>query len=113
MENQYHIIYTKSMHKDLKKIKKYYGKVYSEKVLNKIDKDIENLKFMPHAHKTLYYLKEPNVEFRRLISGKYIIIYKIIKKEIIVLRIFNQRENYLNQKSFILKEKSKNYCITK
>ena len=41
-----------------------------------------------------------------MIFGKYSIIYKIVKNEIIILRIFNQKENYLNQRKFILREKS-------
>lgn len=43
--------------------------------------------------------------------GKYIIIYKIDKNKIIILRIFNQRENYLNSNKFILKEESIKYKI--
>ena len=69
------------------------------------------LEYMPRCHKTLICIKEPNGEYRRLISGKYSIIYKIVKDEIIILRIFNQRENYLNQRKFILREETQNYFI--
>lgn len=41
------------------------------------------------------------------------IIYKIKDNEIIILRIFNQKQNYLNSKKFILREKSLKYIITK
>ena len=39
------------------------------------------------------------------------LIYKIIENEIIILRIFNQKENYLNQRNLILKEESEKYLI--
>ena len=81
------------------------------KVIEKINKDIENLKYMPQIHKTLIYLKDNNGEYRRIISGKYSIIYKIKNKEIIILRIFNQKENYLNQSRFIIKEELQKYFI--
>ena len=83
------------------------------KIIEKINNDIKNLTFMPRMHKTLIYYKDKNGEYRRIVSGKYIIIYKIVKDEIIILRIFNQRENYLNQRNFILKEESTKYLITK
>lgn len=81
------------------------------KIMNKTYKDIENLIYMPRTHKTLIYFKDKKGEYRRSVSGKYIIIYKIVKDEIIILRIFNQRENYLNSRSFILKEESEKYLI--
>jgi len=68
---------------------------------------------MPRIHKTLTTSKNPNREYRRMISGKYSVIYKIDNDKIIILRIFNQKENYLNSKKFILKEESQKYLITK
>ena len=83
------------------------------KIIEKIYKDIDNLLYMPRIHKTLIYYKDKKGEYRRIVSGRYIIIYKIIKNEIIILRIFNQKENYLNQKNFILKEDIQKYLIKK
>ena len=79
-------------------------------IIEKINKNIENLKYMPRMHKTLIYFKDKNGEYRRMISGKYSVIYKIIEDEIIILRIFNQKENYLNQRKFILREKIQKYA---
>ena len=81
--------------------------------LKDVNKDIETLKFMPRINKTVYTLKDKNSEYRRLISEKYAIIYKIEKDQIIIIRIFNQKQNYLNSKKFILKEKSTKYIIKK
>jgi len=101
--------------KDLNKISEYLEnyKPYRNKVIEKIDKDIDNLKWMPRIHKTVIFVKDKTGEYRRIVSGKYIIIYRIIEDEITVLRIFNQRENYLNQRKFILREKSQKYFIIK
>lgn len=98
---------------DIKNTIEYNGDYNIEKDINKIYKDIETLKFMPRINKTVYTLKDKNSEYRRLISGKYSIIYKIEKDQIIIIRIFNQKQNYLNSKKFILKEKSTKYIIKK
>ena len=97
--------------KDLKRIYKYMKEYNVEKSIEKIYLDIDNLAFMPRIHKTLIYFKDKKGEYRRIVSGRYNIIYKIIENEIIILRIFNQKENYLNQRNFILKEESENYLI--
>ena len=113
MDIQYKIVYEKRFYKDLLEIEdKTYIRFY-KKLKKDIDSKIENLKVMPRTHKTLIYLKDKTGEYRRIISGKYIIIYKIVKDEIIILRIFNQKQNYLNQKSFILKEKFSKYVVIK
>ena len=100
---------------DLNKISEYLEEYesYREKVIERMDKDIDNLKTMPRIHKTVIYVKDKSGEYRRIVSGKYIIIYRIIKDEITVLRVFNQKENYLNLNKFILREKSKKYYLIK
>ena len=100
------------MHNDLERIRNCsYG--CNERTLEKIEKDILNLEYMPRIHKTLICIKDPNGEYRRMLSGKYSVIYKIEKNEIIILRIFNQKENYLNQRKFILREERQSYFIEK
>ena len=106
---------SKNAKKDLDRISTYLEDYNSSrtKIIEKINNDIKNLTFMPRIHKTLIYFKDKSGEYRRIVSGKYIIIYKIVKDEIIILRIFNQKENYLNQRNFILKEESLEYLRTK
>ena len=109
----YKIKISKEARRDIGRINDYlegYGVV---NVYKRIKKDIANLNFMPRIHKTLYSSKDPNGEYRRIISGKYIIIYQIKYDKINILRIFNQKENYLNQRNFILREKSQSYLIIK
>ena len=100
---------------DLKRISDYlkdYG-YNGEYIIKQINNDIERLNFMPRIHKTLISYKDEKGEYRRIVSGKYSIIYKIFENEITILRIFNQKENYLNQRNFILREKSQPYLIIK
>lgn len=109
----YKIKLSEKSKRDFRRISNYLEGYKLEKVYITIKENIENLKFMPRIHKTLYSSKNPNGEYRRIISGKYIIIYQIQEQQINILRIFNQRENYLNQKNFILREESKKYFIIK
>ena len=102
-----------SAQKDIKRISKYMEEYNGDKIIKKIYRNIDNLTFMPRSHKTLICFKDKKSEYRRIASGKYSIIYKIVKDEIIILRIFNQRENYLNFKSFILKEEFQKYIVFK
>lgn len=108
---QYHIIYEESMYKDIERIKNSYNYFYQEELINKIEKDVKSLAYMPRIHKTLISYKDKEGEYRRIVSGKYIIIYKIVKDEIMILRIFNQKEDYLNDKRFILKEELEKYIV--
>ena len=100
---------------DLKRISEYlnhYG-YNCEYVIKQINTDIDRLNFMPRIHKTLISYKDENGEYRRIVSGKYITIYQIQDDKSNILRIFNQKENYLNQRNFILREKSQQYLIIK
>ena len=112
MEDQYQIIYTKSMYKDLNRIKKFIiNPAYYEYTVERIDEDIKNLTSIPRMHKTIYKHNDKNTEYRRIVSGKYIIIYKIEKKQVIILRIFSHKQDYLNPESFILRENPSFYNI--
>ena len=109
----YKTIFSKKAKRDLIRIAKFMENYNSNKIIERIYKSIDDLNYMPRMHKTLIYFKDKNGEYRRMLSGKYSIIYKIIENEIIILRIFNQKENYLNQRKFILKEKTQKYLLKK
>lgn len=109
----YKTIFSKKARKDLIRTAKFMKNYNTNKIIERIYKDIDNLTYMPRMHKTLIYFKDKEGEYRRIVSGKYIIIYKIVEDKIIILRIFNQKENYLNQRKFILKEEPIKYLITK
>ena len=95
--------------RDIKKICNFMKNYNIETILKNAEENIENLSFMPRIHKTLYSYKDPNGEYRRIVSGKFIIIYKIDQDNVIILRIFSHRQDYLNPESFILKEESTTY----
>ncbi len=109
----YEIILSKEAKRDRIRIAKYMKEYNAEKIIKRIYTDIDKLSFMPRIHKTVSYYANPEIEYRRMISGKYSVIYKIVEEQIIILRIFNQRENYLNQRKFILREKSQKYVVIK
>ncbi len=56
-------------------------------------------------------LNDPNSKYRKMISGKYIVIYKIHKNKVIVMSIFSAKQKYLNSNKFILREKSLIYKL--
>lgn len=111
MEKQYKILYDDNFDRDINKIEDYFYDYNSIDLINRIKEDIEYLKFMPRIHKTLYSVKDPNGEYRRIVSGKFIIIYKIDQDKVIILRIFSHKQDYLNPESFILRENPSFYNI--
>ena len=113
MDMPYKVKYDQKFYKDLSLIELRTNTNYYRKLKNKIDIILEDLQYMPRLHKTLYSSKNPSGEYRRIIIEKYSIIYKIVDNEIIILRIFNQKQNYLNSKTFTLKEKSQKYIVIK
>jgi len=111
MGTRYKVICSDKFNKDLYLIRKRVNLEYYKRIKEKVNKAIGNLVIMPRIHKTLFYKKDPLGEYRRIIIEKYIIIYKIIDNKIIILRIFNQKEDYLKPNNFILKEDSQKYII--
>lgn len=107
----YRLELTNDAKTDLDELSKYLEEkgFYRNKVIEKINKDIVNLKYMPRIHKALLYLKDKQGEYRRIISGKYIIIYQINKDCINILRVFSEKQNYLNSENFIVKEEIQKY----
>ncbi len=109
--SNYKVILSSEFKRDIFKLSKHLEHSKIKFVTKKIYSDIKNLQYMPRIHRKVVYYKDTSGEYRRIISGKYIIIYKIKNNEIIILRIFSQKQNYLNPKKFILKEKSQKYKI--
>lgn len=110
----YKIKLSKESKRDIRRLANYIEKYnYKTKLYKIIVDNIRNLTYMTRTHKTLYSFKDPKGEYRRIVSGKYIIIYKILNNQITILRVFSEKQNYLNLNNFILKEKSEKYLITK
>lgn len=78
---QYKIKVSDDARCDIDKIYDYLENYKSARnnTISKIYEDILDLSFMPRKHKTLYKKNDKNTEYRRIVSKKYIIIYKIEK----------------------------------
>ena len=113
MECVWNIIYTKKVYKDIARIKKFYKEYRYFKEISNIEKRLQILIYNPRIGKTLIFNKDINGEYRRLVIDNFIVIYKIEKNNVKILRIFNVRENYINNDMFMVKEDVSIYrCIS-
>ncbi len=80
----YNIVYKKSVHRDLKKIKK----TEAIKIIDQLEKDLSN---KPDSYPVL---KGQFTGLRKYRVGDYRVIYAIIEKNVLVLRIEHRRNIY-------------------
>ena len=80
----YNIVYKKSVHRDLKKIKK----TEAIKIIDQLEKDLSN---KPDSYPVL---KGKFTGLREYRVGDYRVIYAIIEKNVLVLRIGRRRNIY-------------------
>ncbi len=80
----YNIVYKKSVHRDLKKIKK----TEAIKIIDQLEKDLSN---KPDSYPVL---KGQFTGLREYRVGDYRVIYAIIEKNVLVLRIGYRRNIY-------------------
>jgi mRNA interferase RelE/StbE len=80
----YNVIYKKSVHRDLKKI----DQAESIKILEQIERD---LSATPEANPTL---KGHFAGLRKYRIGDYRIIYALLGKDVVILRISHRRDAY-------------------
>lgn len=80
----YNIVYKKSVHRDLKKIKK----TETRKIIDQLEKDLSN---KPDSYPVL---KGQFAGLRKYRVGDYRVIYAIIEKNVLVLRIGHRRNIY-------------------
>ena len=80
----YNIVYKKSVHRDLKKIKK----TEAIKIIDQLEKDLSN---KPDSYPVL---KGQFAGLRKYRVGDYRVILAIIEKNVLVLRIGHRRNIY-------------------
>ena len=80
----YNIVYKKSVHRDLKKIKK----TEAIKIIDQLEKDLST---KPDSYPVL---KGQFTGLRKYRVGVYRVIYAIIEKNVLVLRIGHRRNIY-------------------
>ena len=91
MEQRYNLVISDRADEDLAKIMTNTATKFSEGLFLRY----ENIKLMPKLYQRIYHDKKNKTDYRRIVYKKYIIIYKIHNKEITILTIVSQRENYL------------------
>ena len=95
------IRYTPASVKDVQEIKGYieeilYNHIASNRIISEIFKTCNLLKKNPYLGKSLRYKIGVDTDKRYVLSGKYIIIYKIENEYVSIIRILDTRTNYLN-----------------
>ena len=100
--NSMNIIWSNFAIKSLKEIFLYYKQVAGSKVANKIKNNIFNstkqLIQFPKSGQIEEILKELNEEYRYLVTGNHKIIYKEVKEGILIIDIFDTRQNPIKMK---------------
>ena len=90
------IVFTDTAKKNLKSIYLYYKKEASVKVANSIKNeilhDIEKLKKLPHIGSEEIYLAHLEKNYKKLVTGNYKVIYRIIDTTIIIDTLFDTRQ---------------------
>lgn len=98
----YKILITQRAYDDLTNISNYinfnlYEPNTSERVLEKIDKKINSLRFMPHRFTKINNYKL-GTTIRKCYSGNYVIIYSVddSKRLVIILNIIYGKRDWIN-----------------
>ncbi len=95
---KYKFIVSTPVREDLVRISKSSSKSKFRKLKKILKEKYENLSKMPRMYPRLYYEKNTEADYRKIVFEKYIIIYKIQKNQITILRIVSEKENYLKPK---------------
>lgn len=89
------IVFTDTAKKQLKSIYQYYKKEASlkvaESIKDRILEDIEKLKKGPHIGSEEAYLIPLKKDYKKLVTGNYKAIYRIIDTTIVIDTIFDTR----------------------
>lgn len=90
------IVFTDTAKKQLKHIFLYYKKEASIKVANSIKNgildDIEKLKNRPHIGSEETFLKSLGKNYKKLVTGNYKVIYRVIDTTIVIDTLFDTRQ---------------------
>ena len=101
--NLYKIIFTNDAISEMENSFEYISKeLYAPNAANdlmlKIDKSIENLKYMPKMYNIIKKYDELNLEYRKVVVKQYCIIYTINEddKEVYIIHFYHSKQDYLN-----------------
>jgi addiction module RelE/StbE family toxin len=96
----YNLKITKSAKKDISRIIYYIinelkSPITAEKLINNIDKKYDNLIENPKIYEKCNNERLCKKGYRKVLIGKYLLIYKIEKDSVIVLRFFHGFQDYI------------------
>jgi len=101
-DEQYKLIFTNDAIKEMDNIFYYisenlYATSSAQKLMSEIDDAIENLKYMPKAYSVIK--EHLQMEYRRVIVKKYVIIYTIDEEEkkVNIMHIYYGGRDYFNK----------------
>jgi len=99
MENSKKLIWSYSAKRDLQNIYDYYAQFSITTANNLIDKIIESSSVLEvSGNENIGQVDEFNNSFRRIISGNYKIFYKNYSEYILIVRVFDSRQDPVKSK---------------
>lgn len=98
--SNYKIEFLPSAWREIDEISSYYiqkvGKQSAKKFFDKLMKSIERLKMFPTSAPLIRDEKLSAEDYRMLISGEYVCVYRIINEIVYIYHIANGRTEYKN-----------------
>ncbi len=99
--DKYQLKFSNVLEEDLSEIYNYIAQILKEPIIakrlvNKIEEEIYRLEMSLYLGQKVH-VKPRNEEYRRLVIGNYIVLYRIedTQKEILIFHIFYGKRNYL------------------
>ncbi len=94
MENTKQIIWSESAKNDLHDIYEYYSMFSIDAANDIIDKIMDSVSLLKYPkNENIGQFDEFNEKFRRIISGNYKIFYYPVDNKILIVRIFDSRQD--------------------
>lgn len=102
-ENNYKIVFTNDSIEEMDSIynyisRKLYAPNAARKLMEKVEEEVQSLKYTPQKYRVIKRFPEIDMEYRRIIIKNFVVIYTISEKEniIYIAHMYYGRSNYLN-----------------
>lgn len=103
MVTNYKIIITPTAYKEMKKIYDYiiedlYAENAAKKLMQKVEDEINKLRYIPRAHIKIQKYDELKRSYRRIVIKNYILLYTVDEdnKVVFVSHMYYGRRNYID-----------------
>ena len=95
---EFHLQFLPAAVEDLDKIADYYlqlnGADSAERITDQILETVEHLERYPHLGSLHPDPVLASMEYRRIVSGNYVCVYRVIGDTVVIYRIVNGRTDY-------------------